>query len=98
MNKIQTSSELDCTSPEGLQNKVFLDLMTFFCNRGRENVRNFKVSDFTIFTDEDGLRYLTKRDQLTKNHRENDDEATRGFMYKIPSSDRCPVKSFEIYL
>ena len=72
--------------------------MTFFCNRGRENVRNFKVSDFTIFTDEDGLRYLTKRDQLTKNHRENDDEATGGFMYEIPSSDRCPVKSFEIYV
>ncbi|XP_072168629.1 zinc finger MYM-type protein 4-like [Diadema setosum] len=97
--KIQSSEQTDCTKPQGLQNKVFIDILTFFCNRGRENVRDFKASDFTVCTDEDGIRYLKKRDQLTKNRGENDDEAgSGGFMYEIPGSDRCPVKSFEFYV
>lgn len=48
--------------------------------------------------DEDGLKYTQKRDHLTKNHRENDDEASGGFMYEIPNSERCPVKTFEKYV
>ena len=98
MEKIFSSPELDCNTPNGLQNKVFIDLMTFFCNRGRENVRNFKTTDFSIRHDEDGLRYVTRRDLLTKNHRENDDEKTGGYMYEVPNSDKCPVKSFEKYV
>lgn len=68
MDKIQSSTELKCDTPKGLQNKVFIDLMTFFCNRGSENFRNFRVSDFLILHDDDGIRYITKHDQLTKNH------------------------------
>ena len=50
-DKIQASPLTDCNTPEGLQNKVFIDVLTFFCNRGRENVRNFRASDFTVCTD-----------------------------------------------
>ena len=76
--------------------------MTFFCNRGRENVRFLKPSDFTVATDEDGLRYVTKRDNLTKNRRENDDEAVGGRMYEIKDlnnvNEKCPVQTFEKYM
>ena len=102
MEKIQASNLLDCNTPAGLQNKVFVDLMTFFCNRGRENVRFLKPSDFTVATDEDGLRYVTKRDDLTKNRRENDDEAVGGRMYEIKDlnnvDEKCPVQTFEKYM
>ena len=39
-------------------------------------------------------RYISKRDQLTKNNREDDDEVSNnGVMYEIPGSSKCPVKS-----
>ena len=37
------------------------------------------------------------KDYLTKNHRENDKELTRGFMPEIRDSNLCPVKSFVSY-
>ena len=37
------------------------------------------------------------RSNLTKNHRENDKELTRGFMPEIRDSNLCPVKSFVSY-
>ena len=57
MEKIQNCDDLDCNTPAGLQNKVFLDLMMYFCNRGRENIRSMKPSDFSVKTDENGRRY-----------------------------------------
>ena len=60
MKKMQDSEELDMTTPYGLQNKVFFDIMTYFCNRGRENVCEMKPDDFTTETDVDtGLTVLT---------------------------------------
>lgn len=56
------------------------------------------VSDFLILHDDDGIRYVTKRDQLTKNHRENNDEKTGGYMYEVLNSERCPIQSFEKYV
>lgn len=32
MEKIQTSAQLDCSIPAGLQSKVFVDLLTYFCS------------------------------------------------------------------
>ena len=93
MEKIATSC--DTNDPAGLQNKVFIDVMIYFCNRGRENLRSMTAEDFSLKTDEDGLRYITKRDQLTKNNREDQDESSNmGVMYEVPDSERCPVKSF----
>ena len=96
MEKIATSC--DTNDPAGLQNKVFIDVMIYFCNRGRENLRSMTAEDFSLKTDEDGLRYITKRDQLTKNNREDQDESSNmGVMYEVPDSERCPVKSFLKY-
>lgn len=33
---------------EGVQNKVFVDYMLYFCNKGRENLRELKISDFPL--------------------------------------------------
>ncbi|XP_071496907.1 uncharacterized protein [Diadema antillarum] len=72
--------------------------MIYFCNRGRENLRSMTAEDFSLKTDEDGLRYITKRDQLTKNNREDQDESSNmGVMYEVPGCERCPVKSFLKY-
>jgi hypothetical protein len=51
-----------------LQNKVFLDCMLFFCNRGRENLRELKRDDFK-FEGTGENRYVELRDHLTKNQR-----------------------------
>ena len=85
-------------TPLGLQNKVFVDVMIYFCNRGRKNLRSMKPSDSTISRDAEGIKYVTRRDQLTKNNREDDDGSTNGFMYEIPGYDRCPVASLEKYI
>ncbi|XP_038045512.1 uncharacterized protein LOC119720063 [Patiria miniata] len=98
MEKMQASNDLDMSTPRGLQNKVFVDVMVYFCNRGRENLRDMKPSDFIISQDEDDIQYVTRRDQMTKNNRENDDESSSGFMYEIPDNDRCPVRSLKLYL
>ncbi len=98
MNIILASEELDMSTPTGLQNKVFIDIMMNFCNQGRENMREMKPGDFTIFRDEDDVRYVTKREHMTKNNQENDNEMSSGFMDEVPGSDTCPVASFEMYL
>ena len=95
--KMQASKSLDMNTPKGLQNKVFIDIMLFLCNRGQENLRSMKVSDFIVTTDEDGLRSVTRRDMLTKNNRENADEKTGGMMCEVPGDERCPVKSLLDY-
>ena len=46
MSIIQES--LDVTDPLGLQNKVFLDFMLYFCNRGRENLREMTRDSFEV--------------------------------------------------
>ncbi|XP_063952398.1 uncharacterized protein KIAA1958 homolog [Lytechinus pictus] len=98
MERIQTSDQLDC-STLGLQNKVFIDLMTYFCNRGRENLRSMKPSDFTVEFDENVRRFVSKRDDLTKNNREDVEEGSNsGVMYEIPESESCPVRSFVLYI
>ena len=97
---MQNSEELDMTTPKGLQNKVFVDIMTFFCNRGRENIREMKPGDFTIETDIDsGLSYMKKKDCLPKNNREGQDEVSNsGRMYEIPNSNSCPLRAFQTYV
>ena len=97
MAKIFSSDALDITTPLGLQNKVFMDLMIYFANRGRENLRDMKAEDFVVQTNEQNLRYITHRDMLTKSRREDDDEEWSGFMYEIPGSPRCPVTTFLAY-
>ena len=87
---------IDITTPQGLQDKVFIDIMMYFANRGRENLRDMKITDFVI-QKKVGLQYIVHRDTLTKARREKDDEGYSGHMYEIPGSAKCPVSLFVAY-
>ena len=85
-------------NPITLQHKVFFEVMLFFCRRGRQNLRQLKKDDFEIQTDAKGRRFVVKTtDELTKNHRENDEAEDGGIMMSNEGSF-CPVPSFEKYL
>ena len=79
---------------------VFDDLMVHLCNRGRENLREMKISDFQISTDSAGCRYVSISDKLTKNHQgqNTDDHSQQSRMYELPGKPKCPVMSFEKYI
>ena len=49
---------LDLYSAKSLQRKVFMDIMLYFGRRGRENLRELKITDLAPTTDADGLRYI----------------------------------------
>ena len=73
--------------------------MIYFYNRSWENLREIKPDNFEVHTDEDGLRYVVKRDQLTKNNCEDVYEISNsGVMYEIPGSAKCPVETFTKYV
>jgi hypothetical protein len=55
--KLYSSKALNLNTPQGLQDKVFVDLMMHLCNRGRENLREMKRSHFKICTDSNNNRY-----------------------------------------
>lgn len=86
----------DLNTPKGLQDKVFIDFMLYFCNRGRENLRELKKSDFMI---DQNNEYIDMKDHATKNHRGDihDDVSQGGRIYKI-GTRLCPFGSFVIYL
>lgn len=72
-------------SARGLQQKVFIDVMLHFGRRGRENLHELLIDSFVLERDsESGLIYIKMhRDELTKNHRENDETSAEGRMYQI---------------
>ena len=70
MAKIFESDVVDISTPTGLQNKVFMDIMIYFANRGRENLSDMKADDYILETNEQNLRYIIHRDMLTKCKRE----------------------------
>ncbi|XP_066931350.1 uncharacterized protein [Clytia hemisphaerica] len=98
LQKMYQSMYFDISTPCGLQNKVQLDIRLYFRRRGAENMHSMNKDTFVVQTGADGTRYVCQAvDELTKNHRENDKEATSGFMPEIPNSNLCPVKSFVSY-
>ncbi|XP_034041783.1 uncharacterized protein KIAA1958-like [Thalassophryne amazonica] len=97
MAKIFASDVLDISTPMGLQNKVFMDVMIYIANRGRENLRDMKIDDFVMQTSEKNLRYITHKNTLTKPRGQDEDEGFSGYMYEIPGSKRCPVSTFLLY-
>jgi len=83
--KLYSSSVLDTGTPDGLQNKVFVDIMVHLCKKAPESLRVMKPSDFTVHTDTSGRRYVRMR------HFE-------GRMYENPANALCPVMAFEKYV
>ena len=84
--------------PRTVQNKVFFEIMLYFCRRGRQNLRELKIKDFSSTKDDKGARYVTKSgDELTKNRREDDEGFEGGMMFEKPGP-QCPVASLELYI
>ena len=70
---LYNSDAFSIDTPSGLQNKVIFEYLYFFCNRGRENLREVKTDDFKVCVDSTGKKYVevcTKKQ--TKNHRGDD--------------------------
>lgn len=89
---------LDVTTARGLQQKVFIDTMVYFANRGMENLRSMKPADFVLHSSVDNSReFFSLRDMHTKNHRNDDEESQGGRMYSIPGDDHCPVAMLKKY-
>ena len=98
LKKLYESDVFNQNSPETLQNKVFFEVMLYFCRRGRQNLRELKKTDFSFSTDGKGAKYVCKTtDELTKNRRENDEGFEGGVMFEKPGP-HCPVASFERYI
>jgi integrase len=97
LQKLYTSFNLETS--EGLQNKVFVDYMLYFCNRGRENLRELKISDFAKGNDDGGRRFIyLARDHATKNHRNDEKQSQGGRMYELRDNPLCPYTSFVSYI
>ena len=74
------------------------EIMLYFCRRGRQNLRELKIKDFSFTKDDKGARYVTKSgDELTKNRREDDEGFEGGMMFEKPGP-QCPVASLELYI
>ena len=72
--------------------------MLCLCRRGNQNLRQLQKATFEVHTDATGTKFVSKVcDELTKNHRENDEAEEGGVMYAIETEWR-PVASFEKYL
>ncbi|CAC5420085.1 KCTD1_15 [Mytilus coruscus] len=88
-------------SPSGLLNKVWFEVLLYFCRRGQGNLREMKPSDFQISEDDEGKEYVHKiSSEVTKNHQgveEEDFEREGGRMYAT-GTPMCPVLSFKKYL
>ena len=85
-------------NPKTLLNKVFFEIMLCFYRRGRQNLRQLKKSHFKVFKDALRKKFVAKVvDELTKNHRENNEEEEGRMMYAT-EGPFCPVASFEKYL
>lgn len=91
-------SSLDVSTAKGLQQKVFIDAMIYFANRGMENLRNMRPDDFILHPGSETRReFFSLRDMSTKNHVDDDEESQGGRMYRMPGNPRCPVATLKKY-
>ena len=73
--------------------------MLYFCNRGRENLREMTRDSFEMKVEpHTGKQYITLKDNLTKNNREDDLEKSQGGVMIETNDARCPVASFLSYM
>ena len=89
IKKLYRCGVFNTENPTTLQNKVFFEIMLFFCRRGRQNLHQLKKTDFEIKVNSQGKRCVVKTtDELTKNHstrrsswrRRNDDSKRWSFL------------------
>ena len=59
MEKLYSSKTLSNENPTALQRKVYFELSLHFARRGREGLRDLKVSSFVTKVDDAGNTYIT---------------------------------------
>ena len=98
LRKLYSCDVFNTDTPKNLQWKVFFELVLFLCRRGQENLRQLTKSCFVVKMGKKGEKYIEKVvDELTKNHRTDDEEEDGGIIVERNDSS-CPVKSFEKYI
>ncbi len=100
--KLHSSPAVLANTPQSLQNKVFINIMTHFGRRGREGLRDLKKSSFNIKKDSQGREYVEcAYNEVSKNHQTSGltdgRNQTESVMYEQPD-ETCPVKSFKRYI
>ena len=76
IKKLYRCGVFNTENPTTLQNKVFFEIMLFFCQRGRQNLRQLKKTDFEIKVNSQGKRCVVKTtDEQTKNLTAHDVQA-----------------------
>ena len=89
------SNQLDTNIPQQLQWYVFVIVGLFFARRGCENYDQMKKTDFTFDKTTTGRRCIRyTKDELTKNHRENDVERSCEGLIIETNTSKCPVVIF----
>ena len=75
-------------SPRVLQKNVIFNIIYYLCRRGQENLYIMTKDWFDIVTTPQGDRYICQvKDELDKNHRENDTTFTnQGRIYAVPGN------------
>ena len=58
LQKMYSDEHFSLDTPESLKKRVFFEYLYYFCNRGRENIRDVKKDDFGLKRDAKGLRYV----------------------------------------
>ena len=98
LKKLYESEVFSLDNPVSLQHKVFFEVMLHFCRRGRENLRTLTVHDFALKKTVSGVDCFVKvTDELSKNHRENDENEEQAIMLATGNAN-CPVRSFKLYV
>lgn len=78
---------------------MFVIIGLFFARRGCENYDQMKKTDFRFDKTTTGRRCIRyTKDELTKNHRENDVEKSSEGLIIETNTSKCPVAIFEQYL
>lgn len=100
LRKLYSCGVLSVDSPQGLQNKVFVDIMLYLrrCCRDSLLLRDMKISDFEIGTDARGRFVAIRPSEINPEYKKSGRGILQKKMYECPGNDRCPVSSFEKYL
>jgi len=70
IEKLYSCDAFSLDTAPGLQRKVIFEYLYFFCNRGRENLREVKKDDFKVCLDGSGRKYVeVSTKKQTKNQR-----------------------------
>lgn len=90
--------KLSPNQPDELQLLVWFYLQLHFCKRGMENIPEMEKDHYCV-TYVDGKRCLVQaKDEMTKNHRENDQTRVSGAVVPEQGHPKCPVILYEKYL